>query len=124
MLPRNAIQPTDGGGRERNGEAVTSQQLSVLMQRVIGLDNTSNFTPQQVDEVLAQRREISGYIHKDRVRDSWDSKFYLVAILIFVLIFSGSVLYLKPDLFAEVLSFLAGIFGGGLGGYGFAKAKK
>lgn len=101
-----------------------SHELSILLQKVLGADNNPNFTKEQVDELLSQKRETTGYIHKDKIRDSWDSKFYLITILTFILIFSSLILYKKPDLFNEVLSFLAGIFGGGLGGYGLALNKK
>jgi hypothetical protein len=95
----------------------------ILMQKVLGSDNSPDFTKEQVDELLSQKREITGYIHEDKKSDSWDNKFYLVAILIFVLLFSCLVLWKKPEFFSEVLSFLTGVFGGGLGGYGWANKK-
>lgn len=98
--------------------------MSILMQKVLGADNTPDFTKEQVDELLSQKRQITGYVHDDKKRDSWDNKFYLVIVLIFVLIFSCLVLWKKPELFNETLSFLAGTFGGGLGGYGLASRKK
>lgn len=101
-----------------------SHEISLLMQRVLGQDNTPDFTPEQIDELLSQKREITGFIHEDKKRDSWDGKFYLVIILCFILAFSALVLSKEPDLFGEVLSFLAGLFGGGLGGYGLATRKK
>jgi len=57
-------------------------------------------------------------------QESKDNKFFFSIILVFVLVFSSVVLWQKPDLFGEVLSFLTGVFGGGLGGYGFASRKK
>jgi hypothetical protein len=101
-----------------------TQEMSILMQKVLGTDRTPDFTKEQVDELLSQKREITGYIHDDKKRDSWDSKFYLVILLTFVLLFSCLVLWKKPDLFNEVLSFLTGAFGGGLGGYGLGSKKK
>ena len=97
-----------------------SQEMSILLQKIFGSDNTPNFTKEQVDELLAQKREVTGYIHKDKIQESKDNKFYFVAIILFILIFSGGVLWKHPDLFNMVLGFLAGLFGGSLGGYGFA----
>ena len=93
------------------------------MQKIIGAENSPNFTKEQIDELLSQRREIATYIHADRKSDSFDSKFYLVAILIFVILFSLLVLWLKPDMFLEVLSFLVGLLGGGGVGYGLRAAR-
>lgn len=101
-----------------------SHELSFLLQRVLGADNTPNFTEKQVDELLAQKREIAGFIHNDKKRESDDERFYLMVTLLFVVLFSGLVLWREPDLFKEVLTFLAGLFGGGLGGYGLASRKK
>ncbi len=101
-----------------------SHEMSILLQKVLGADNTPNFTKEQVDELLSQKREITGYIHEDKKRESRDSKFYLLVVLIFVILFSGLVMWKKPDLFSEVLSFLTGAFGGGLGGYGIAQKRK
>ena len=101
-----------------------SQELSILLHKVLGATNTPNFTKEQIDELLSQKREITGYVHADKKQEAWDSKFYLTVIFLFVLVFSGLVLWKKPDSFGEVLSFLAGLFGGGLGGYGLASKKK
>ena len=101
-----------------------SQELSILLQRVLGTDEAPALSAEQVDELLSQKREITRYIHEDRERESADNKWYFAGILLFILIFSGLVLKQRPDLFSEVLSFLAGLFGGGLGGYGFASKKK
>ena len=109
---------------DRGADEVSTQQLSVLVQRAMGLENAPKFTESQIDEVLSQRRQVFDHIHSDNQRDSWDSKFYLIVILVFILIFAGAVLNWKPDLFSQVLSFLAGIFGGGLGGYGYALKNK
>lgn len=101
----------------------SSQELSILMQRVLGTDNTPEFTKEQVDELLSQKREVSKYIHEDKIRESKDSKFYIVIILLFVFAFSSLILFKRPELFSEVLSFLAGLFGGAFGGYGWSQRK-
>lgn len=101
-----------------------SHEMSILLQKVLGADNTPNFTEKQVDELLAQKREITGFIHEDKKRESRDGKFYLTSVLAFILLFSGLVMWKKPDLFSEVLSFLVGVFGGSLGGYGLASRIK
>jgi hypothetical protein len=101
-----------------------SQELSILLQKVLGADNTPDFTKEQVDELLSQKREITGYIHEDKKRYSSDNKLYFLGIFIFILLFSGLVLWKKPESFGEVLSFIAGLFGGGLGGYGLGSKKK
>jgi cytochrome c1 len=109
---------------EVKNKVVSESETTVhmLLQKMVG---GNNFTPteKQVDEILAQKSKIIDYVHRDKQRSSYDSKFYLIVVLIFVLIFSGLVIYFKPDLFSQVLSFLTGIFGGGLGGYGFGKLK-
>lgn len=101
-----------------------SSEMSILLEKVLGSDNTPNFTKEQVDELLSQKREITGFIHNDKQQESWDSKFCFIVVLAFILIFSVLILWKKPDLFNEVLSFLAGLFGGGLGGYGLGSRKK
>lgn len=101
-----------------------SQELSILLQKVLGADNTPNFTKEQVDELLSQKREITKFIHEDKKSESRDGKFYLIIILAFILLFSGLVLWKKPELFSEVLSFLTGALGGGLGGYGLASKNR
>jgi hypothetical protein len=94
------------------------------MQRAMGHENVPKLTESQVDEVLAQRRQVMDYIHDDNTRDSYDAKFYLVVVLIFITVFSLIVIYWKPELFSQVLSFLAGIFGGGLGGVRLSAERK
>lgn len=124
-MPNQPLTPSSQNPQEKEGVGmVASQQLSILLQRAMGADTTPNFTEAQVDEMLSQRREISKYIYDDKKQDSKDSKFNLIVVLIFILLFSGGVLIYKPELFSQVLSFLAGLFGGGLGGYGWAKSKR
>ena len=117
-MSNNSPSITERPVREEN-----SQQLSILLQKAIGVESAPNFTEQQVDELLSQRREIAGYVQADKKRDSMDSKIYFIGILVFILIFSGFILYKDPNMFPSVLSFLAGLFGGGVGGYGWAKSK-
>jgi len=100
-----------------------SQEMSILLQKVLGNENVPEFTKEQVDEILSQKREITNFIHEDKKRESGDNKFYLVVVLIFICIFAGGVLFNEPEYFDVVLSFLAGIFGGGLGGYGLGLKK-
>jgi hypothetical protein len=105
----------------RNSEIYGSD---LLFQSVPGVDGVHFFTKEQIDELLSQKREVYGFIYKNQKQYSWDSKFYLVIMLAFILSFSGLVIWKKPDLFGEVLSFLTGAFGGGLGGYGLAFVRK
>lgn len=100
-----------------------SQELSILMQKVLGTDSAPDFTKEQVDELLSQKRETAGYIHADKKRESYDNKFYLVVICIFVIVFSALVLKYYPEVFSQVLSLVIGLFGGGAGGYAVAKSK-
>lgn len=118
-MPPNAVEKVEEKVEKRDE---VSQQFNVLLQKMIG-ENSPNFTKEQVDEILSQRREIAGYIHKDRKTESYDGKFYLIVIISFILIFSGLVLWAKPDIFSQVLSLIVGLFGGGIGGYGFGKSK-
>ena len=107
-----------------SGSIENTQELSVLLSKALGTDNTPEFTKEQVDELLSQKSKITDYIHEDRKQESWDNKFYLVIVVVFILLFSGLVLWKNPALFNEVLYFLAGLFGGGLGGYGLANKRK
>ena len=119
-MPPNAIEKIEEKADRRDE---TSQQFSVLFQKIMGLENTPNFTKEQIDELLSQRRQIAAYIHEDRKTDSYDTKFYLVAIIAFILFFSGLVLRMKPEIFSEVLSLIVGLLGGGAAGFGIGKIK-
>lgn len=101
----------------------SSQELSILMQKVLGTDNTPDFTKEQVDELLSQKRETTGYIHADKKRESYDNKFYLVTVCAFVIVFSALVLKYYPEVFSQVLSLVVGLFGGGASGYAVGKSK-
>lgn len=109
-------------GQSENAE--TTHELSILMQRVLGTDNSPDFTSEQVDELLSQKRQVNEFVHEDKKRDSADAKFYMVVILVFILLFTALILWRRPDYFGEVLSFLAGLFGGSLGGYGWSSRHK
>lgn len=115
-MPNEIIEHT-----EPNGVTTQEQTLSILLQKAMGQDTSPDLTKEQVDEVLSQQRQVKEYIHRDRERESFDSKFYLISILVFILIFAGAVLWKYPDFFPEVLSLLIGLFGGAFGGYGFGK---
>ena len=91
---------------------------------MFGSDSTPELTEEQTDEILAQRREISRYIHEDKKRASYDGKFYLLAMLLFIMLFSLVVLRYKPEVFSEVLSLVLGALGGGIGGYGIGKSRQ
>lgn len=101
----------------------TSQQLSILLQKITGTDNPPVFTEEQTNEILSQRRKITEYIHEDRKKDSYDSKFYLVVIVLFVFAFSALVLHKYPEIFSQVLSLVIGLFGGGASGYAIGKSR-
>lgn len=100
-----------------------SQELSILMQKVLGTDSTPDFTKEQVDELLSQKRETTGYIHADKKRESFDNKFFLVVICLFIFAFSALVLKYYPEVFSQVLSLIVGLFGGGAGGYAVGKGR-
>lgn len=102
----------------------TQQEISILLQKIMGQDNVPSLSDAQISELLAQRREIANYIHEDKKRESYDAKFLFVGVLTFVLIFSALVLWKKPDVFSEVLSLIVGLLGGGAGGYTFGKWSK
>lgn len=109
MPPKDII---SSDTHNRSSKEETSQQLSILLQKVIGSDTAPNFTEEQTNEILSQRRKITEYVHEDRKRESYDSKFYLVSIALFVLLFSALVLNYYPEVFPEVLSLVVGLFGG------------
>ncbi len=100
-----------------------SQEMSILLQKVLGTESVPEFTREQVDEVLSQKREVTNFIHEDKKRESKNNRFYLGFILVFILLFAGMVLFKDPEYFDIVLGFLAGIFGGGIGGYGLGLRK-
>lgn len=122
-MPNNTA-VTEAAPQPQNSGTSQEHTLSILMQKVLGQDNTPNLTEKQVDELLSQRREITSYIHEDKKRESRDSKFGLVTILVFILLFSGLVLWKYPGSFSEVLSLLIGLFGGAFGGYGYGKKQQ
>ena len=100
-----------------------SQEVIIFMRRILGVPDASYYTKEQVDELLSQKRQIAGYIHDRQRSESYDNKFYVVIVLAFIFGFSALILWRRPDYFPELLSFLAGLFGGGLGGYGLARIK-
>ena len=108
---------------QEGGSTETSQTLTLLAQKIFGADKTPPLSSEQIDKFIEQRGTIISYVHEDKMQESWDSKFYLVVILIFILAFAGGVAWKLPDYFGEVLSFVAGLFGGSLGGYGLAKIR-
>lgn len=105
-------------------QSETSHEFSILMQRVLNADNSPDFTSEQIDELLAQKRQVNEFVHEDKKRESENSKFFLTVVLLFILIFSAMIVWKLPEYFGEVLSFLAGLFGGTLGGYGWSSRNK
>lgn len=120
-MPPNALTPNVVTPNTQSEE--TSQQLSILLQKITGAENTQVFTEEQTNEILSQRRKITEYVHEDRKRDSYDGKFYLVVVVLFVFAFSALVLHLYPEVFSQVLGLVIGLFGGGAGGYAIGKSK-
>lgn len=117
-MPNEEVAVTAPRSREEN-----SQEMSILMQKVLGSDNTPDFTEEQVDELLSQKRETTGYIHADKQRESYDNKFYIIVVCIFIFAFSALVLKFYAEVFPQVLSLAVGLFGGGAGGYALGKSK-
>ncbi len=123
MPPKNIV-PVNTDVKSRvNTTEETSQQLSILLQKITGDGNVSNFTVEQTNEILSQRRKITEYVHEDRKRESYDAKFYLIVIVVFVFFFSALVLKFYPEVFPQVLSLVIGLFGGGGVGYSIGKSK-
>ena len=54
---------------------------------------------------------------------SYDGKFYLVVVCVFIIVFSALVLKYYPEVFSQVLSLIIGLFGGGAVGYAIGKGK-
>ncbi|MDP3764402.1 MAG: hypothetical protein Q8Q95_02155 [bacterium] len=92
--------------------------MQILLQKVLG-DGSFSPNEKQVDEILSQRREISGYIHKDRKRDSSDNKFYFFCALLACIAIIVLVLFFAKEFLTQVLSLIIGAFGG----YGFGKSQ-
>lgn len=97
---------------------------TTLKRQALSLDFSPRYTTGQLDEMMSQSRLVIEHLHDENKQKSWDSKFTFSLTLVFILGFSALVLVMKPDLFNQVLSFLAGAFGGGLSGYGLALKEK
>ena len=97
---------------------------NIIKRQALSLDFSPRYTTGQVDEMMSQSRLVIQNLHDENKQKSWDSKFTFSLTLMFIFGFSALVLIIKPDLFDQVLSFLAGAFGGGLGGYGLALKEK
>lgn len=65
---------------------------SLLLKKVSEYDPISRYTESQTDEILSQRREMVSFAYKSVLQNSWDNKFYLVAIFFFIFGFAGMVL--------------------------------
>jgi len=109
-------QPPEGGGRP----VERTEQLVMLLKKVMGDDGYSP-TQEQVDELLAQRKLTSGYIHEERMQEharfkisSKDRKHYFYGALIFIAVLSGGVLVFQPQHFEQLLVAIV-IFSGGFG---------
>lgn len=113
-------------GPQKQGNSSTSEQnqLTLLLQKIIGQDSTPDLTSEQIDKIIDQRSTIASYVHADKKRDSFDYKFVLIVILLFILLFSALVLWKYPDTFPQVLSLIIGLLGGGAGGYGLGTKSK
>ena len=93
-------------------------QLQVLLQKVIGEDNL-NLSERQIDEILAQRKEVNKYIYDermqrhDRFKISEKNKLhYFYGSSVLVVLIAGAVLVYHPEYFKEVLALLFGFAGG------------
>ncbi len=93
--------------------------FSIMMQKVLG-ENSFTPTEKQVDELLAQRNKVYGFIHEDKKIDSYDKKFYFIGALIASLVIIILVLFFAKEFLTQILSLLIGAFGG----YGIGKAQK
>ncbi len=99
-------------------------ELKMIMQRITEQNDGFDLTERQIDQILDQRKEINGFIHKERMQEherfKWASiKEIFIFIFIIILIFSGIILLYKQEYFTEVLGVLLGF----AGGYGYATSK-
>src|SRR5687768_2176477 len=108
-MPEEAETELEAQTGTPTGGVETNHTLTLLAQKVLGTDNTPPMTSEQMDKLIDQRGKIIDYVHKDKKRDSFDAKFYLIAVLVFIVIFAGLVMWKLPEYFGEVLSFLAGL---------------
>lgn len=93
--------------------------LSVLMRGMVG-ENAFVPTERQVDEMLAQRREVHNFIHEDKKMESKDNRFYFGWTILVCLLIVMFVLFFAKEFLTQVLSLIVGAFGG----YGFGRTHK
>ncbi len=98
---------------------VTTEKLQMLMASM-GNQQNLPVNEEHVTEILAQRRQINGFINEDKQRESSDQRYFLTAGLIFILLISALTILKKPEYFTQVLSLIIG----GFGGFGFGRATK
>lgn len=108
--------------RESLKNTGSQQELKMMFQRIFDSNDGFDLTERQIDEALSQRREVNSYIHKERMqkhtRFEMSSK-YQIYYFLAILVFSGIVMFYKPEYFTEVLYALFGF----LGGYGLGRHK-
>lgn len=120
-MPKQETTPSSPKRNENSAKNPQSEtNLQMVLQKVIG-QNAYTPTPEQVSKIIEQRGKIVGYVRKDREEehekfkiDARNNLHYFYGSLIFVVVIAGSVLYMRPEYFNEVLSALLG-FAGGLG---------
>lgn len=103
-----------------------SSEFKLLLQKVMADEHAFNLTEAQIDETLAQRRQVHEYIHKERMQKheqfklSWRSNLIgLCGTLIFIFTFGILIFIYRPEYIQQFLSAVLGFFGG----YGFAKGE-
>lgn len=116
-MTNNNISPESQPIKNFNKE----KSIQMIMQKITETDGI-DFTERHIDEILSQRKEINGFIHKERMQKHERFKYTStlnLAYVVIVLIFSGIVLYYNEKYFTEVLFALIGFSGG----YGIGKSK-
>ena len=111
--------PDDGGIEPAARSGDKEPSFSQLLQRVIGKDSL-DITEKQVDEVLAQQRQIHEFVHQDKQRESWDKRFYFFVTLVASLIVIILVLFFAKQFLTQGLSLIVG----GIGGYGLGRSQR
>ncbi|GAB4147198.1 MAG: hypothetical protein OHK0017_08650 [Patescibacteria group bacterium] len=103
-----------------------SQKNQLTLQHI---DTSTPLTTEQITMVIEQNSKVYEYIHQERMKEleeakvqSFDRRYGLSALLIFLAILAMGTLYFRSEYFDQVMALIIGLLGGGAGGYAFGKS--
>ncbi len=94
-------------------------RINSLFQLAIGKPSYQP-TEKQVDEILSQRGKVIDLVHKDKIRESSDKKYYFTVTFVCSLTVVVLVLFFAKQYLTQVLSLIIGASGG----YGFGRSQR